>query len=168
VAGQWRIAGVQDAVRQVTVRMLYLMFVRLAGWLALLARSAASKDTAITADTEVARAIDPPGPEAGYLALVSVPTVTCGQLRVRPGSGRVIGDSRQRLEDKIRCEFHEDPLSVLLCPAASITDGAWVTRTWSAAGAGTRAVGTPGIRIVTELLERDRELARIGSLPEKP
>ena len=65
-----------------TVRMLYLMFVRLAGWLALLARSAASKDTAITADTEVAQAIDPPGPEAGYSALVSVPTVTCGQLRV--------------------------------------------------------------------------------------
>ena len=27
-----------------TVRMLYLMFVRLAGWTALLARSAASKD----------------------------------------------------------------------------------------------------------------------------
>jgi hypothetical protein len=62
--------------------MLYLMFVRLAGWLALLARSAASKETAITADTEVDQAIDPPGPEAGYLALVSVPTVTCGQLRV--------------------------------------------------------------------------------------
>ena len=28
----------------VTVRMLYLIFVRLAGWIALLARSAASKD----------------------------------------------------------------------------------------------------------------------------
>ena len=30
--------------RAVTVRLLYLVFVRMAGWLALLARSSASKD----------------------------------------------------------------------------------------------------------------------------
>ncbi len=37
------VVGWQDR-RLVTVRMLYPMFVRLAGWLALLARSSAAKD----------------------------------------------------------------------------------------------------------------------------
>jgi hypothetical protein len=46
----WWPLGWQDRVL-VTVRMIYLMFVRLAGRLALLARSAAPKDTELLVTT---------------------------------------------------------------------------------------------------------------------
>lgn len=58
-AGSWQDRGL------VTVRILYLMFARLAGWIALPARSPAPEDAELLVLGARGRRAGPPAPHAG-------------------------------------------------------------------------------------------------------